>query len=38
MPLIVRKLYRSLTHGAVGTLGAYGTCRTSGAPGTLGTN
>jgi len=38
MPSIVRKLYLSLTHGAVGTLGAYGTHITSGAPGTLGTN
>jgi hypothetical protein len=37
MPSIVRKLYRSLTHGAVGTLGASGTHRTSGAHRTLGT-
>jgi hypothetical protein len=35
---IVRKLNRSLTHGSVGTLGAYGTSRTSGAPGTFGIN
>ncbi len=32
MSSIVRKLYRSLTHGAVGTH------ITSGTPGTLGTN
>ncbi len=38
MPLIVRKPYRSLTHGAFRTLGAFGTPRTSGAHGTLGTN
>ncbi len=38
MPSIVRKPYRSLTHGAFGTLGAYGTHRTSGSPGILGTN
>ena len=38
MPSIVRKLYRSWTHGAVGTLGVYGTVRTSGAPETLGNN
>jgi len=29
MPSIVRILYRSLTHGAIGTLGAHGTSETN---------
>jgi hypothetical protein len=35
MPSVTRKHFRYLTHGASGTFGAYGTPRTSGAPGTL---
>jgi len=38
MPSILRKLCRSRTHGALGTLGASATPRTYETNGTLGTN